>query len=306
MTTGSTDAPELPPVGTRVTVRYRRPAGSQPPLTDVIGHLLAATGTIAVRTKAGEVIRIEPASVVAVRVLTDAPVRTSQIRALEHAAALAWPGAEQQWLDGWLLRFGHGITNRANSALPLDVSASSAAIPAIAHRYRDRGLSPRLSIPDRLLTTPGPGYQPTHVMVRALGTDIAAADGGQVSVAAHPDQAWLTLYERPVPVDVLTAVIDGQVGFGMIAGAAVGRAAVTTAPDGTRWLGISAVHVPAAHRRNGHARTLCSALLSWGRDAGATKCYVQVLTDNDAAITLYTAMGFTGHHRSRYVDVAAP
>ena len=30
--------------------------------------------------------------VVALRVLTDTPVRTAQIRELEHAAAFAWPG----------------------------------------------------------------------------------------------------------------------------------------------------------------------------------------------------------------------
>ncbi|HZC51844.1 MAG TPA: GNAT family N-acetyltransferase, partial [Mycobacterium sp.] len=28
-----------PDLGTRVTVRYRRPAGSVPPLTDAVGHL---------------------------------------------------------------------------------------------------------------------------------------------------------------------------------------------------------------------------------------------------------------------------
>ena len=31
---------DLPPVGTRVSLRYRLPAGSVPPLSDVVGHLL--------------------------------------------------------------------------------------------------------------------------------------------------------------------------------------------------------------------------------------------------------------------------
>jgi N-acetylglutamate synthase len=113
-----------PQPGTRVTVRYRRPAGSVPPLTDAVGHLLGIEPLVRVQTKTGAVVQFAPADVVAVRALSDAPVRTSQIRALEHAAAFAWPGVEQQWLDGWLLRAGRGVTYQANSAVPLQVSAS--------------------------------------------------------------------------------------------------------------------------------------------------------------------------------------
>jgi N-acetylglutamate synthase len=112
----------VPDVGARVVVRYRLPAGSVPPLTDVIGHLLTVGPTVTVRTKRGDVVEIAADDVVAIKGLSAAPVRTGDIRNLEHAAALAWPGVEQQWLGGWLLRFGHGSTRRANSAVPLDVS----------------------------------------------------------------------------------------------------------------------------------------------------------------------------------------
>ena len=117
-----------------------------------------------------------------------------------------------------------------------------------------------------------------------------------------PDAAWLARYGRDVPPEVLTAVVDGEVVFATVADAAVGRGAVTTAPDGTRWLGISAVHVPAEHRRRGHARALCRALLAWGADRGAERVYVQVLTENTAAIALYDSLGFGLHHHHRYVD----
>ena len=118
-----------PDLGTRVTVRYRRPAGSVPPLTDAVGHLLAVDPVVRVRTKTGAVVEFAAADVVALRTLTDAPVRTSQIRALEHAAAAAWPGAERDWLDGWLLRAGHGAGFAANSAMPLDISAQVSVVP---------------------------------------------------------------------------------------------------------------------------------------------------------------------------------
>src|SRR3981081_4200906 len=102
----------FPAVGTRVVVRYRLPAGSVPPLTDMIGHLLAVGPTLRVRTKRGDVVEIAAADVVAIKPLAAAPVRTADIRNLEHAAALAWPGLEQQWLGGMLRRFGRGVHMR--------------------------------------------------------------------------------------------------------------------------------------------------------------------------------------------------
>jgi ribosomal protein S18 acetylase RimI-like enzyme len=113
----------------------------------------------------------------------------------------------------------------------------------------------------------------------------------------------LSLHPRGVPVDVLTAVVDGEVVFGRVAGAAVGRGAVTVAPDGTRWAGLSSVHVVEDARRRGVARSLCDALLAWAVERGATRAYVQVLSDNVAATRLYESMGFAEHHRSRYVSL---
>lgn len=66
-----------PELGTRVTVRYRRPAGSVPPLTDAVGHLLGIGPVVRVQTKTGAVVQFAPEDVVAVRAPTDAPVRNT-------------------------------------------------------------------------------------------------------------------------------------------------------------------------------------------------------------------------------------
>lgn len=142
-----------PALGTRVTVRYRRPPGSVPPLTDAVGHLLATDPTVRVQTKSGAVVEVAPADVTALRVLTGAPVRTADIRRLECTAATDAPGTEQQWLEGWLLR-AHGPNLAGNSAVPLDISAHSGTIAEIFDWYDQRGLTPRLLIPDRLLSPP--------------------------------------------------------------------------------------------------------------------------------------------------------
>jgi hypothetical protein len=167
-----------PDLGTRVTVRYRLPAGSVPPLTDAVGHLLAIDPVVRVRTKTGAVAECAPADVVALRVLTDALVRTAAIRALERDAAPANAAVEQVWLDGWLLRAGGGTALDTNSAAPLDISAGLDAIPAIVAWYAQRGLTPRLAIPDRLLRPP-PGLDSEYteeVLVRD------APDGGRFDV----------------------------------------------------------------------------------------------------------------------------
>ncbi len=285
-----------PALGSRVSLRYRSGAEEH---TDVIGHLEAVVPRWRIRTKSDGVVDVDPTDIVGVREISYKPVRTSEIRALERAAALAWPGVEQQWVDGWLLRAGHGVTSRANSAVPLDVSADLRALPGIVDWYRSRGLPPWLALPERLLAVRTPGVKPTRVLVGDVPTGGTA---GEVTLAAAPDADWLAVYERDVPADVLCSVVDGEVVFASEPGVVVGRGAVTQALDGTRWLGIAAVRVAPEFRRQGHARRVCAALLAWGAEQGAARAYVQVLSDNGAANSLYASLGFHLHHRHRYVE----
>ena len=282
-----------PELGTRVTVRYRRPAGSVPPLTDVIGHLLETAPLVRVQTKAGAVVQFAPDDAIALRMLSDTPVRASEIRALEHADALAWPGVEQHWLDGWLLRAGCGGVYDANSAVPLDRLASQAAIPAIIDWYRSRDLTPRLAVADRLLRLPDEGERANWVLVRQVQP---AGPDPAVRLAAEPSAAHL----RDIPIDELTTVVDGELIFGTH-GTAAARAAVTHSPDGTAWVGLSTIHPAdsdATHR-------LGEALLAWGASRGATRGYIRVRDDDRAGAALARLLGFVLHHHARYIPVAA-
>jgi len=286
---------QLPALGSRVSVRFSMGTSGH---TDVIGHLESVTPVLRIRTKSDGVVEVEYDTVVSIREIPYKPVRTSEIRALEHAAAAAWPGIEQRWLDGWFLRAGHGITSRANSAVPLEFSATLDSLPAIIDWYRQHDLPAWLLLPERVLPVRAAGVKATRVLVGDVGS--GATDG--VQLAPTPGRDWRRLYEREVPVDVLSAVVGGAVVFAEIVGAGVGRGAVTTASDGMRWLGISAVRVHPAARRMGHARRVCAALLEWGEAQGAQRAYVEVLDGNEPAIRLYESMGFRLHHTHRYIE----
>lgn len=269
-------------------------------MTDVVGHIVEAGAVVRIRTRHGEVVAVDRGDVLAVRVVPEMPVRTGEIRNLEHAAALGWPGVDHEWHQGWLLRFGRGATRRANSAVPLHYSSFAEITDAIDW-YERRGLPAVISAPDRLFRIPEgvPTDAENLLMARDIRTEFDPSR--IVPVAPAPEDSWLRVYQRDVPADVLTAVIDGQVGFAELDGAAAGRVAVTDAPDGTRWAGLSAVRVDESARRRGLARKLCEGMLTWAHGRGATRAYVQVVTENAAARGLYESMGFVVHHRSRYV-----
>jgi hypothetical protein len=182
-----------PELGARVMVRYRLPAGSVPPLTDVIGRLLQATPLVRIQAKTGEIVEVAPDEVVAQRTLSDKPVRASEIRALEHADALAWPGIERQWLDGWLLRAGPDDTYAANSAVPLDISATQSAIPGIVDWYRSRDRIPRLAVPDRLLRLPDQGEHANRMMVCDVHPGPDIEQSGAVITDAPDGTRWVGL-----------------------------------------------------------------------------------------------------------------
>ncbi|MEV6277417.1 GNAT family N-acetyltransferase [Nocardia sp. NPDC051832] len=312
------------PLGARVVMRYRLPAGSTPPLTDVIGELVSLEPPT-VKVGADQLVTVRADQVVALKALGPRPIRTSEIRALETAAADGWPGAEQEWIDGWLLRAGHGYTNRANSAAPLGRSGAPAVLAAatlerIAAWYAERGLPFQLLLPDRLAPVPQGWRTWNETVVLGIDIDNFVLPQGppMVRTAPEPDAAWLQLHryrgENPVLMavpeqpasDVLTAVRDGKLGFaalGVPDPIAIGRAALTTAPDLRRWVGLSCIAVAAAHRRHGLGALVCAELIRWGSARGATHAYVQVEADNAAALALYRDLGFLEHHGYRY---AAP
>ncbi|MGC4933371.1 N-acetylglutamate synthase, CG3035 family [Gordonia sp. DT30] len=324
--------------GDRIVVRYRlgdaapgdwrdapnprsaTPGG--PTQSDVTGHLLDDGDPVRVE-RDGTVESIPRAAISSIRLLSAVPVRNSEIRALEYAAALAWPGIEHEWIDGWLVRAGGGISRRANSAIALDRSPRTDAttLSAIESWYRTRHLPPLIAAPERLLPsrlagTPASGEN--HVLTRELAARRSVRADADVVLAPGPTTEWVRAYLGPdADVDAGSAVVsasagtDSTVTFATVESAgrpvAIGRGALTSAPDSpTRWLGITAVWTDPGRRRERLGDAVLATLLAWGAEAGASRAYLQVAADNGVAGNWYRARGFTLHHRYRYLSRERP
>jgi len=268
-------------VGRRVIVRHaltdEEALASGKKTTDVIGHVLSMDPFV-VRPQVRAGVRADESvaavdfsdkHILIVKALPDHPVRNSDIRAVETATAKAFPGIAHVVESGWLLRAGDGITERSNSALPLEPGASTQPVPLekIKSFYDSHDLPVRIAIPDRIAKpaqalvagpewTVGPDIV---VMTRSLDGDLPPAELAaeshsavqvldehsveladvQVDIADQPDDDWLGLYHfrgTTLPehaLQLLRNEIDGRMCFGRL------QVPDNNAPEGIRTVAIT-------------------------------------------------------------------
>jgi GNAT superfamily N-acetyltransferase len=233
--------------------------------------------------------------------------RTDELEAVGYEL---WLATEVEQLDGWRLRFAHGLTGRANSVwpngdgrLPLEERIDRAE-----RWYRARGarvlfqLTGAARPPGLDGTLAGRGYEwrgpPVSVQTAELAT-VHARTRGEAEVSAALDEAWLALWAESRGfdrLDVARALLTaGDAAFARVGDVAVGRGVVVG-----DWLGItSMITVPEARRR-GHGRAILHALARWGAARGCTRSLLQVEHGNDGAFALYADAGFAPRHDYRY------
>ncbi|MEH3154128.1 MAG: GNAT family N-acetyltransferase [Gordonia paraffinivorans] len=312
--------------GDRVVVRFAKGEGApgdwrrDPSATrsDVTGTLLSVDGDAVVVERDGERVAIPRGLVIAVRVLPDRAVRTSEIRDLETAAAHGWPGTERVTVGGWLVRAGGGWTRRANSAVPLGfgVTADAATLSVIRRWYDDHGLPTIIAAVDRVLPAGAvpEGTEGVGVVVMSRDIRLGRRDPDvAVDISSTASEAWLTsvidqrneVVDRAVAADVLRSVVDGTLLFASVtvggAVVATGRGAITASTAvAPSWLGLSCLWTHPDHRGRGVGSAVITALMQTAREVGCERTCLQVEQDNVAAIRLYRRLGFGRHHGYRY------
>lgn len=236
-----------------------------------------------------------------------------------------WPALSESDVDGWAVRVSGGVTQRANSVLPLAAPADvDAALAEVESRYAAHGLPAVFQLgqvthpPDLDSRLAARGYthgSPTLVMTAPAGRVLARlpAPAAPVSVTGDPGDRWLDLWwqvdgrgdaaAREVARRILTG---GPARYATTAGRPDTAAAVARLALVGEWGGLYCLAVHPAVRRRGLATTVTRALVVAAVAAGVTDCWLQVREDNEPARALYERAGFTVAARYHYRTAPAP
>ena len=321
-------------VGKRVSVRTLTGAGeTDARFTDTVGTLTAwEGGTLSVTRRDGQLVRLAESSLVAGKVVPQAPPRrrgrvAATVAELLAAGARAWPALESEPIGDWRARAAGGWTRRANSALPMgegrpDLERLGAwyaarGLPLLLHVVEgDRPFGDPLDAElDRLgfqacgqaLTLVGElaplADRPADPRVRLGRTLTADWLRGYARSAAAPEVARQVLGGGPSVwlATVPRSEAAGAAGAAEAAGApAAGPAAVGRCVVDGRWAVFSAVAVDPALRRRGLATSVMAELARAALAEGASAACLHVERGNAPARALYERLGFHVHHRYHY------
>jgi N-acetylglutamate synthase len=236
------------------------------------------------------------------------------IAELERVALRALPAVESTALDGWHLPFGRGQVRRMNAVTTFGIASwdSFEAVETIERRYgsRRRPVIFRLTALDAELDDLlfARGYEKSDE-VSVMTAPAAGRPNDSVTWTGAVTPGWLDDLERLGGYTEARVAEIGESLSGLTLPHAVFRigqgggsptAAVGMAVLDSEWAGIFDIAVDPEQRRRGLGTTITSAMLSWGAERGATSAYLQVMTDNTAALSLYTGLGFSELYRYWY------
>ncbi len=216
--------------------------------------------------------------------------RDAQVRALA-----LWPDLWTAPVGTWLLRDSATATaRRANSVLAMTASGVQGDYEAVVAHYEGAGKRPIAAVlpdspEDELFRSHGWVAESTEADTLFEVTGLAQLS--RALVDARPPEVTVDLAGDDRLVTAAVSIQGHQVATGVAA----------YADD---WVGFRGIDVDPDHRGRGLALTVMAELVDWGGERGATTAYLQVLADNTRAHALYDGLGFTPHHRYRYL--AAP
>jgi ribosomal protein S18 acetylase RimI-like enzyme len=227
-----------------------------------------------------------------------------------------WPALEEVPVDGWVARFANGVTQRANSVMPLAAPGDfEVALDQVEELYADRGLTAVFQVGtdaqpaelDRTLAERGYEFgSPTGLQAVDVDHAIKQLAPADVDIAEAADADWLDLWwavDGRGDADALAVaekiLAGGPALYATIRDddttVAVGRLALVG-----EWGGVYCLAVRPDARRRGLGGAVLAGLLAAGRDHGVTRSWLQVRDENAAARRLYQRAGYTEVARYHY------
>lgn len=248
------------------------------------------------------------------------------VKALEEAGFASWP-AQYTIADGqWRARLSPGLPfkrcNSVNCLSPQDGLDAARRLEKLSGLFTAHGLVPAIRLTPltpaplvRLVQAPcwtGP-FGRSLVMRRELAktsfTNFALP--GRFEIFGTPEQNWLEGYQalclppsiRLSAVRAALAGIAGLVRFAHVMDKerpiAVGVGVVKES-----FTGLFGLAVAPEARRRGLGRALSLALMRWGHKEGARTAWLQVEAANEAALGLYTRLGFQPAYEYAYTRLS--
>ena len=295
-------------------------------MTDVLGVCESWTegpgGKVVVRREKGDLVEIAVADIVSGKPVPPRPSVHRRLGAAEadRRALPGWRAVEEEDLGDWVLRASSGFSSRGSSVLTLGEPSVplEEAVHAVSRWYAERGLPARAHVlpgteqADAFLAAGWHPYEQTDLMLASVSRVLRRL--GPVDErprhGVRLDEAWLATDERAARHgDAARTVLEaGEVTFCTLQDAAGEVLARGRGAFHGDWVGVSSLWTRPDLRGSGLGTAVLGSLLEWGAERGATTAYLQVVTRNDAARSLYESRGFEVHHRYDYVvdDPAAP
>jgi len=304
-------------IGQRFSIRLRDPEGGY---RDVVGHLKTATSLI---NRKGQEISFNPEEIFVWREILERPTLagkgaplTLRVLELDQICNSTWPATENLENSGWLMRAAGGVTNRANSVLPLIASLEAGPLKDFSEKlaivqefYRHRNLPTifQVALPtwqvlyEKLLSIGAVETLRGNTMVTDLTSDKQKIPTGIDIVKSNQlSTDWLEVHPTPgiekillgCTATYLTVVKDGHT---------VAACRIALANE---WSSITRVYVHQEFRGQGLGKAIVAAALEASFEQGATKAVLQVEASNATAIGVYESLGFNFHHEYSYLVLA--
>ena len=303
-------------IGQRFSIRLHDPAGGY---RDVVGHLKSATSLI---NRKGQEISFDPEQIFVWREIVERPnlagkgaPLTLRVLELDQICNLTWPATQELENSGWLMRAAGGVTNRANSVLPLAANLEAGALTEFAEKlstaqefYRERNLP-------TIFQVALPTWQLLSEKLRSIGaietlrgntmvTDLSPSKqivpaGFKIVQSDQFSNEWLAVKPTPGIEKILSGCAATYLTM-INNGKAIATCRIALAKG---WSSITRVYVHQDFRGQGLGKAIMAAALEASFEQGATKALLQVEANNAIAIGVYESLGFNFHHEYSYLEL---
>ncbi len=303
-------------IGQRFSIRLHDPAGGY---RDVVGHLKTASSLI---NRKGQEITFDPEQIFVWREIIERPTLagkgaplTLRVLELDQICNLTWPATENLENSGWLLRAAGGVTNRANSVLPLVANLETGPLTDFVEKLKTaQDFYNKRNLPT-IFQVAMPTWQVLADKLRSIGAvetihgntmvaDLTPAKqivpaGYQILQSSQVSDEWLAVQPTPgiekillgCSATYLTLVKDGL---------AIATCRIALAKG---WSSLTRVYVHQDFRGLGLGKAIVAAALEASFEQGATKALLQVEASNAIAIGVYESLGFNFHHEYSYLEL---